>query len=69
MSRTLYRLALVGAVVIYTMTHLPLWGGHSPSESNGFEFSVAKQRDEAKQAQWLVKMSAGTFTMNFSWNP
>lgn len=70
MSRTLYQIAMVGAVVIYTMTHLP-WGDHpaKPGEGNGFEFTVAKQHDDAKQAQWLVKMSAGTFTMNFSWNP
>jgi hypothetical protein len=72
MSRTLYQIAMVGAVIIYTMTHLPIWGGHTakPGEG-GFEFTVAKQKesDESKQAQWLVKMSAGTFTMNFSWNP
>jgi hypothetical protein len=68
MNRTLYQVAMVGAVVIYTMTHLP-WSDHPAKPDNGFEFSVAKQKDDAKQAQWLVKMSAGTFTMNFSWNP
>jgi len=71
MSKMLYQIAMVGAVIIYMMTHIPSLGGHpaKPGEGNGFEFTVAKQSDEAKQAQWLVKMSAGTFTMNFSWNP
>ena len=60
----------MGSVIVYVIIQVLSWGAPAKTgEGNGFEFSVAKQRDEAKQAQWLVKMSAGTFTMNFSWNP
>jgi hypothetical protein len=66
MSKSLYQIAMAGSVIIYMITHIPSLGGHA---DNGFEFTVARQSDAAQQAQWLVKMSAGTFTMNFSWNP
>ena len=62
MSKKLWQIGFFVSVVVYTTIHFMPAG-------NGFEFSVAKHRDEAQQAQWLVKMSAGTFTMNFSWNP
>lgn len=71
MSKTLYQIAMAGSVIIYMITHIPSLGGHQakPGAGSGFEFTVAKQGDEADKSQWLVKMSAGTFTMNFSWNP
>ena len=64
-----WQVAMVGGVVVYvTMRILSLCG--IPGEAgNGFEFSVAKHRDESQKAEWSVKMSAGTLDLNLKWNP
>jgi hypothetical protein len=59
----------MGVLVLYVTFHVLHWFGPAKSESNGFEFSVAKHRDDAQQAQWTVKMSVGTFDLNLNWNP
>ena len=63
--KKLWQVALIGGVVVYVAIRV-----FSQGESgNGFEFSIAKHRDESRQAEWSVKMSAGTLDLNLKWNP
>ena len=63
--KKLWQIAFIGGVVVYVTMRIFSLG----ESGNGFEFSVAKHRDESRQAEWSVKMSAGTFDLNLKWNP